>query len=393
MRRLDEVITSAKIIRDFDTNIKFLTSVSNTKSKQEVLDNFPCYVSISDRGHIKVYSHNTLELEMEQSLDVDVHHLLKFDQKTLLLCTPDAVLSVKRSDDVFEITKIPVPKALFTFEIPKTKGYKYTFGIVTSDGRLVLSDGGEKLIDIPFVTDKIVDHCVIPSDPPVLAVLAPHLIMIPLKKKGKKIENTKVSGAHKIVMCSPNTLSIVHDKEVHFLKLGRDMTVNSSELVVPHHARVMDLVAIDENTVVGCGKSVAFLYTNDKTKGIISASLDADKQIERIIPMVTCKAPGVPYVFACICTDGTMAVVRVPTDKQEKKKVQLEFPARLEVNVLQNLNRGRVLHFASALDASYLTVSESNHVILWESLTDWWSAPYYSYVEKVQLGDAKFFGL
>ena len=388
-KKLGDVMTCAKIIRGFDSSCVYLAAL---KCALDPRGSAPWYVAIYESGKVVGLNYQRLNVEVEYDIGFCPAHVLQLSPVMLLLCSESRVVKVSRTASEFVREDVDVPEPSFTFEIPDAKkNAKESFGVFSKTGKIFVYKEGKCLFEVAFPATHVSCFCVIPGDNPVFAAAAPDLVLVSLVKKQKVSQIASIQNVKKMVPLSNLAIALISTFDLRVVQFNKDLGVSSDALIMSHPDEIADLIPIDETTVLGCSGSSAFVCTTDKDRNIVSATLpSATLEIQRVVPIVTTSAPEIPYIAACLCNDGSLALVRVPADKQDRKRRHVGIPIKMELVQLQNYNRCPIRLFASARDQSYLTVSEDGKTVLWESLADWWSAPHFTYYEKKD--DPEFLG-
>lgn len=385
---MDDVMTCAKIISGFDASCLFLVSISSPSDGTSTTN--PWYLAIYESGKILGFDYLTMEVSAEYELGFCPRHALTLNPTTVLLCSDAGVVCLTRNDSSLTHETLPVPDPTFTFELPaQKKGVKESFGVYSRTGTVFLYKDRKCVCEVAFPAASSDCFCVIPGDKPIFITAAPELTLVKLAKKSKLSRVASIQNVKKIVALSNLTVAIISNGDLRLVQFNKDLSIASDELLMTHTDEISDLVGIDENSVIGCSGPSAFVCPTEKARSIVSATLRT-VQIERFVPIVTMSGPDMPCIYGCLCDDGSIALVRIPADRQEKKKRHMETPIKMETVQLHNFNRSRIRLFASARDQSYLTISENGKVVLWESLADWWTAPHFCYF--TQKDDPSFLG-
>lgn len=352
-RSISNIFNEAKILSlnglsTIVDSVSFVT-VNSTSQTGSVL--------ICDDGSLHFFCNETLEILYSTKLRTSKFiNIQKFGVDSLILVSDKNVIFVaKLNEDGFAVSEFNIEHPAFAVDINSNE----TFAVVDNTCNTFLCNTTDLSIrclwkDISNNKPNSIVFGEI-NDEKFIAISADKLILGYIKEGEKPV-------FHDV---EPSCIMRFFDDEIYCLSepkkklfvitLMSDLSIQFTETIY-NGISICDVELVDDKTIVGCNLNNIFAYNDN----LLNISLNLETSTNKIMKFNS-------RIFLVFCKNGTIIVCRVENQQND-----------IEYRILKNIHQSEIQTFCKVSDFSFLTVDINNHVVLWESLDDWWDAPFYS---------------
>lgn len=273
----------------------------------------------------------------------------------VLISNENIIFTVKVNKNGFEIHEIEIENPVFVIDINDSE----LFAVVDNNCNTFLCKFGDRNVKCLWkdISDSKPNSVVFGeiNDEKIIIISSQKLI-VGYIKEGEKPVFHNIEPLFTMKFFDNEIFCLDENKKKLFIiTLQNNLSIQFTETIYNGNS-ISDIEFIDENTIVGCNLNNIFAYDGD----ILNVALNIDVNSNKIMKFNS-------RIFIVFCTNGTIIVCRVENQQNG-----------IVYHILKNIHQCEIKTICKVNDYSFLTVDINNHIVLWESLDDWWDAPFYS---------------
>ena len=358
-RDVSKLFNCAKMVDQVSCHPKFFTSL--------VADSGTLfYCAISEDGRVVGISHDTLAHECVVQLQcASVQHVQSVRSAVAVVCSDGVVFALRIANGQFECDNFSIPNAALAL------GFREKFVVVTSDCACFLCEVGGHVDEVWGKRGGV----------PRAAAVSESRGLVFVSLDGKLVVGQCAAGSERVCEFEAPTfskmVSAVEDDVVcvdasgdsvfgvsvpdDLSECAVDKLFDSSQ--VPG---VVDIAVCDKLVFGITQKQLVFVWGSDMELHTKDVRTDP-------VALLVCQEAKAGVI---ITRDNSIIVFKMQVS-EPIRLIRETFTENIETaTLLEGLHKDKICGAVHGEEFSFMTCDESGRCILWESIPDWWDAPF-----------------